>query len=119
MSQSVGEKLSILRSEFKELQTKEIQLEIELKQHESVLETIEKLNDDRRCFRLVGEVLVESTVGQTKPALKEQIENLKDLVKRLQNSVQLKDKEIQQFQIDNKVQFKSIEEIEQMRKQQN
>ena len=111
---SVGEKFSHLRNELKELQTKEIQLEIELKQHESVLETIEKLNEDRKCFRLVGEVLVQSTIGETKPQLKQQIENLKDVVEKMKQQVELKDKEIQQFQIDNKIQFKSVNEIEQM-----
>ena len=111
---SVGERFSHMRNELKELQTKEIQLEMELKQHESVLETIEKLNDDRKCFRLVGEVLVQSTVGETKPELKQQIENLKDVVEKMKQQVELKDKEIQQFQIDNKIQFKSVNEIEQM-----
>ena len=114
MAQSVGEKYSILRNELKELQTKEIQLEMELKQHETVLETIEKLNDDRKCFRLVGEVLVQSTIGEARPALKQQIENLKEIVQTMKQKVEMKDKEILQFQKDNKIQFKSVSEIQEM-----
>ena len=111
---SVGERYSLLRNELKDLQTKEFQLEYDLKHHENVLETIEKLNEDRKCFRLVGEVLVQSTVGETKPSLKQQIENLKEAVQTLKHSIELKEKEIQQFTLDNKIQFKTVNEIEAM-----
>ena len=114
MAQSVGEKYSLLRNELKELQTKEIQLEMDLKHHETVLETIEKLNDDRKCYRLVGEVLVQSTISEAKPALQQQIEKLKDLVQTMKQRVEMKEKEIQQLQIDNKIQFKSLSELQEM-----
>ena len=34
-----------------------------------VIETLEKVEKDRRCFRLVGGVLVERQVGEVEPAL--------------------------------------------------
>ena len=34
-----------------------------------MIETLEKVEKDRRCFRLVGGVLVERQVGEVEPAL--------------------------------------------------
>ena len=43
-----------------------------------VIETLKDVDDDRRCFRLVGGVLVERTVKDVLPALvnnKDQVSN--------------------------------------------
>lgn len=42
---------------------------INLYYHSLVLSTIEKLEPERKCFRLVGGVLVERTVGEVAPAV--------------------------------------------------
>ena len=34
-----------------------------------MIETLDKVDKDRRCFRLVGGVLVERKVGEVEPAL--------------------------------------------------
>ena len=48
-----------------------------LQEHEGVVKSLEQLDPDRKCFRLVGEVLVERTVKEVLPAVrsnKEQME---------------------------------------------
>jgi prefoldin subunit 2 len=54
-----------------------------------VLETLEPLSGDRKCFRLINGVLVERTVKDVVPALKTNQEGLKkvldDLVKQYKN----------------------------------
>ena len=54
-----------------------------------VLETLEPLSVDRKCFRLINGVLVERTVKDVVPALKTNQEGLKkvldDLVKQYKN----------------------------------
>lgn len=114
---SLGERFSYLRQELKELQAQEIQLELDLQQHERVLETIANLEPGRKCFRLVGEVLVQSTVGEVRPTLKEQIENLKEAVAQYTQNVELKEKEIQKFQEDNKIQFASVNQLQERAKE--
>lgn len=51
-----------------------------------VLETLEPLSEDRKCFRLINGVLVERTVKDVAPALKTNQDGLKkvldDLVKQ-------------------------------------
>ncbi|ETB59571.1 hypothetical protein, variant 2 [Plasmodium yoelii 17X] len=38
-------------------------------EHKLVLEALENVPSDRRCYRMVGDILVERTVGEIKPAL--------------------------------------------------
>jgi prefoldin subunit 2 len=46
-------------------------------EHEGVLKLLEPLDGDRKCFRLIGGVLVERTVADVKPALKDSRDRLK------------------------------------------
>ncbi|KAF4472754.1 prefoldin subunit 2 [Fusarium albosuccineum] len=61
-------------------------IEQEAEEHKLVLETLEPLSGDRKCFRLINGVLVERTVQDVVPALKTNQEGLRkvldDLVKQ-------------------------------------
>ncbi|KAF5578226.1 prefoldin subunit 2 [Fusarium pseudoanthophilum] len=61
-------------------------IEQEAEEHKLVLETLEPLSEDRKCFRLINGVLVERTVKDVVPALKTNQEGLRkvldDLVKQ-------------------------------------
>lgn len=46
------------------------ELEQESEEHNLVIETISPMNSDRKCFRMVGGVLIERTVEEVLPALK-------------------------------------------------
>lgn len=54
--------------------------------HRLVLETLNPLNGDRKCFRMINGVLVERTVKDVKPVLQTNSDGLKkvldDLVKQ-------------------------------------
>ncbi|KAL7792923.1 Prefoldin beta-like protein [Trichoderma ceciliae] len=64
-------------------------IEQEAEEHKLVLETLEPLSGDRKCFRLINGVLVERTVKDVVPALQTNQEGLKkvldDLVKQYKN----------------------------------
>lgn len=48
-----------------------------IQEHEAVIKALTKLKPERKCYRLVGEVLVERTVKEVLPAVegnKEQID---------------------------------------------
>lgn len=108
---SLSERFSQLRSELKDLQSKAVQFEIDLQQHERVLQSISDLPDDRRCYRLVGEVLVQMTIAQAKPALEQQKNSLKELVETFQQKVKAKEEELLKFQKDNNIHIRPISEI--------
>ncbi|EPR57625.1 prefoldin subunit protein [Toxoplasma gondii TgCatPRC2] len=46
-------------------------LQQDTSEHRLVLDAFAKVNADRRCYRMVGGVLVQRTVGEVKPALEE------------------------------------------------
>ena len=58
------------------LSSKTIELQSELADHDLVIKTLQPLAPERKCFRLVGEVLVERTVGEVLPAVTKNRDNL-------------------------------------------
>jgi prefoldin subunit 2 len=55
-----------------------------------VLESLEKLEDDRRCWRLVNGVLFEKSKLEVVPELLQMINNLTTVVKQLNEALLLK-----------------------------
>ncbi|KAH0788778.1 hypothetical protein GPJ56_007460 [Histomonas meleagridis] len=108
---SLSEQFNKLRSELKELQNKTIQFELDLQQHERVLETISNLPDDRKCFRLIGEVLVQMTIGDAKPALEQQKASLKELINTFNPKIKAKEEELLAFQKEHNIQIRPLNEI--------
>lgn len=66
-----------LINERDNLSGKTIELQSELAEHDLVVRTLEPLDAGRKCFRLVGDVLVERTVGEVLPAVQKNRDNLK------------------------------------------
>ena len=52
------------------------ELEMERNEHKLVEETLQPLKSERRAYRLVGEVLVERTVGEVLPSVKKNREQV-------------------------------------------
>jgi hypothetical protein len=50
---------------------------MQVQEHTLVLQTLEPLDEGRKCFRLVGGVLVEQTVGTARPTVQGNMDNLK------------------------------------------
>jgi len=73
--------------------------EIESEEHEYnvVIQTLDGVDPKRVCFRLIGGVLVERTVGDVVPALKTQRDQMKGLVETLNKSIEGKGREINEW----------------------
>jgi len=73
--------------------------EIESEEHEYnvVISTLDGVDEKRTCFRLIGGVLVERTVGDVVPALKTQRDQMKGLIDALNKSVEAKGREINEW----------------------
>ncbi len=65
-----------LVEEREQLTNASIERQQEVAEHDLVIKTLDPLDADRKCFRLVGEVLVERTVADVLPAVKKNRENL-------------------------------------------
>lgn len=109
---SVSEKFNSLRSELKSLQSQSIKIELDLQQHERVLEQITVLPNDRVCYRLVGDVLVQTDIGSAKTVLEQKRSQLKELTETFDGKIKAKEDELVKFQKDNNIQIRPISEIQ-------
>ena len=109
---SISERFNKLRQELKELQQKKVQFELDFQQHERVLETIAPLPDDRKTYRLVGEVLVQMPAKEARAALEQQKNSLSELVATFKEKVAAKQAELIKFQKDNNIQIRSLSEVQ-------
>ncbi|KYN95780.1 putative prefoldin subunit 2 [Plasmodium gaboni] len=66
-------------------------------EHKLVLEALESVPSDRRCYRMVGEVLVERTVGEIKPALLDHKNKVEQIIAECQKQLDQKNNEISNF----------------------
>ena len=64
-----------------------------------VLETLEPLPGDRKCFRMINGVLVERTVQDVIPALKTNAEGLKKVLEDLVKQYKLKQDELDKWKV--------------------
>ncbi|GAW83047.1 prefoldin subunit 2 [Plasmodium gonderi] len=66
-------------------------------EHKLVLEALENVPSDRRCYRMVGEILVERTVGEIKPALVDHKNKVEQIIAECQKKLDEKNSELTKF----------------------
>ena len=81
-----------MQGECNQFVTKISELETERNEHELVIKTLTPLNEDRKCFRLVGGVLVERTVGSVLPSVTANKDNLQNVLSNLEEILKGKQK---------------------------
>uniref|UniRef100_A0A672RBI9 Prefoldin subunit 2 n=1 Tax=Sinocyclocheilus grahami TaxID=75366 RepID=A0A672RBI9_SINGR len=62
-----------------------------------VIETLKEVDPSRKCFRLVGGVLVERTVKEVLPALENNKEQITKIVESLNTQMQAKGRELTEY----------------------
>ncbi|KAF7877567.1 hypothetical protein EAF04_001242 [Stromatinia cepivora] len=79
-------------------------VETEAEEHKLVLETLEPLPGDRKCFRMINGVLVERTVKDVVPALKTNSEGLRKVLEDLVKQYNNKQSEMEKWKKKNNIQ---------------
>ncbi|KAI9811320.1 MAG: hypothetical protein M1827_005479 [Pycnora praestabilis] len=74
-------------------------VEQETEEHKLVLETLEPLPQDRKCFRMINGVLVERTVKDVVPALKTNSEGLKKVLDDLLKQYKRQQDEMEKWKV--------------------
>lgn len=64
-----------------------------------MLETLEPLSGDRKCFRMINGVLVERTVKDVIPALKTNAEGLKQVLEDMVKQYKAKQDELDRWKV--------------------
>lgn len=65
-----------MAGDCQQIATKIQELNIERDEHRLVVDTLVKLEPDRKAFRLIGGVLVERTVGEVLPSVTQHYEGV-------------------------------------------
>uniref|UniRef100_A0A8C4QIN6 Prefoldin subunit 2 n=1 Tax=Eptatretus burgeri TaxID=7764 RepID=A0A8C4QIN6_EPTBU len=75
-------RLTTLRQQLRSLANRAADMDMESAEHRLVIDALKDVEPERRCFRMVGGVLMERTVGEVLPALEL---NYNQIVKLLEN----------------------------------
>ncbi|XP_065176723.1 prefoldin subunit 2-like [Sycon ciliatum] len=94
-----------LRQKQRDMADKTSEMEMELQEHRLVIDTLKDMEDTRKCFRIVGGVLTERTVGDVLPALRKNEGNLVDLIKSLKGQIEERGRELTTFREKHNIQF--------------
>ncbi|EFC47708.1 predicted protein [Naegleria gruberi] len=70
------EQFSKLQQEYNNFASTVARIELEVRDHGSVISALKELDGDRKCFRVVGGVLVERTIKEVIPAVEGNLENV-------------------------------------------
>jgi len=104
--EEINEGFQKLRLEQRKLITKLSEIEIDLNEHKIVLDTIKDLDGDRKCFRLIGNVLCEKTVKDVTPMLRANIEQLTACAESLNEQVKKVGEEMIEYKEKHSIQFR-------------
>ncbi|KAL4090919.1 hypothetical protein QTP88_025677 [Uroleucon formosanum] len=95
-----------LRTEQRQLATKLSEIELDLNEHSIVIDTLNKLDEERKCFRLIGGVLVERKICDVLPTLIKNRGEMGKIVKTLNEQLTKKGIEINDFKNKHNIQVK-------------
>ncbi|KAJ7591671.1 Prefoldin beta-like protein [Mycena floridula] len=98
--QEIQQTYTKFQSELQALSSKIGELEAEADEHNLVLTTLEETlaqDPDRKCFRLIGGVLVERTVKEVAPALKTNRDGIQNVIGTLVEQFKSKEQEFDSF----------------------
>uniref|UniRef100_A0A060T1Y3 ARAD1C20416p n=1 Tax=Blastobotrys adeninivorans TaxID=409370 RepID=A0A060T1Y3_BLAAD len=80
-------------------------IEAQVEEHKLVLDTLNGADPDRKCFRMVGGVLVEKKVKDVLPVLTTNEQGLETVLKNLAEDYKKTEKELDEWRKKNKVQI--------------
>lgn len=98
VTQEVAQAYNRMRLEYAEIFRTYIDLEEEKREHGLVVDAIKGLEPTRRCWRLIGGVLVEKNLSDVLQNLNESIANLDKASTNYNDSLKKKEKDMQEYE---------------------
>ncbi|KAK9897399.1 Prefoldin beta-like protein [Cystobasidium minutum MCA 4210] len=94
------------RTELSEIINKVSELERDADEHTLVLETLRQVNEedpDRKCFRMIGGILVQKTVKDILPQLQTNYQGVQSVIEQLSVTYKKREQEFEEFQKKNNI----------------
>ena len=95
--QQIIQTYKAMRANITELASKLTELDSDKTEHQLVLRAITPLPRDRKCYRSIGGVLVERTVGDVQPAVEKNVKGIEDLIGKLSGDLKEREREADEF----------------------
>ncbi|CAB1422268.1 unnamed protein product [Pleuronectes platessa] len=86
-----------MRQEQRGMASKAAELEMDINEHSLVIDTLREVDASRKCFRLVGGVLVERTVKEVLPALENNKEQISKIIESINTKMQSKGRDLTEY----------------------
>ncbi|CAI9770964.1 unnamed protein product [Fraxinus pennsylvanica] len=107
--QAVANIYGAMRAEINQIYSKITELEMEVSEHSLVINAIKPLDPSRRCYRMIGGVLVERTIKEVLPAVRRNKEGIEEVITRLNDALEKKKKEVTEFESKYKIRIKKTD----------
>ncbi|KAK6918340.1 Prefoldin beta-like [Dillenia turbinata] len=107
--QMIANMYASMRSEINQIYSKITELEMEVSEHSLVIGAIQPLDPSRRCYRMIGGVLVERTIKEVLPAVQRNKEGLEEVISRLNEALEKKKTEVAEFEAKYKVRIRKAD----------
>lgn len=107
--QIVANTYASMRTELNQIYSKITELEMEASEHSLVINAIKPLDPSRKCYRMIGGVLVERTINEVLPAVQRNKEGIEEVIARLYEALATKKKEISNFEAKYKIRVRKPE----------
>ncbi|KAH9513896.1 Prefoldin subunit 2 [Bulinus truncatus] len=104
-----------LRQQQRMLASRISEIEMDMKEHDLVIEVLKGVDPNRKCYRMIGGVLVERTVAVVLPGLITNREKMKEFTETLRGSLEAKGKELNLFRETHGIQIKADDTKEEKR----
>lgn len=99
LTQEIVNNYNKLKADYAEIFKKFIEMEDEKREHTLVLKNIEGLSKERRCWRMIGGVLVEKTMDEVLTGLAESVKMYDTAIKALEAALKKKEKDILEIEM--------------------
>ncbi|KAI8004594.1 putative prefoldin subunit 2 [Camellia lanceoleosa] len=106
--QAVANIYGAMRSDINQIYSKITELEMEASEHSLVMNAIKPLDPSRRCYRMIGGVLVERTIKEVLPAVQRNKEGLEEVIARLNEALEKKKRKLLTSRLNTKLGLESL-----------
>merc|ERR1712198_131373 len=95
-----------MRENQRNLASKISELEVDIREHETVIEALKEVAADRKCFQLIGGVLTEKTAGDVVPNLINKKTQINGVTEHLHKELEKAGQELIKYKEEHNIQIR-------------
>ncbi|KAG5519971.1 hypothetical protein PMAC_000248 [Pneumocystis sp. 'macacae'] len=100
---NLSQQYNLYKHSLQQLAQKIGDLEVEFNEHTLVIETLMNHPSERKCFQMIGGVLIEKNVKEVVPFLKTNQKGIKSTIEQLLKQYKSEEEQFNKWQKDNNV----------------